>query len=75
MGRLAEQQARWIFQQLIIGLDYCHSRVSNPSSSRSGPAGSSHGAQRAPCMLCNLWLQSININFIQLKSTPHPCRA
>lgn len=26
MGRLAEQQARWIFQQLIIGLDYCHSR-------------------------------------------------
>lgn len=28
MGRLAEQQARWIFQQLIIGLDYCHSRVS-----------------------------------------------
>ena len=27
MGRLAEPQARWIFQQLIIGLDYCHSRV------------------------------------------------
>jgi serine/threonine protein kinase len=27
-GRLAEQQARWIFQQLIIGLDYCHRRVS-----------------------------------------------
>ena len=26
-GRLAEQQARWIFQQLIIGLDYCHRRV------------------------------------------------
>lgn len=25
-GRLAEQQARWIFQQLIIGLDYCHRR-------------------------------------------------
>lgn len=26
-GRLAEQQARWIFQQLIIGLDYSHRRV------------------------------------------------
>ena len=26
-GRLAEPQARWIFQQLIIGLDYCHRRV------------------------------------------------
>ncbi|KAK9918091.1 hypothetical protein WJX75_001144 [Coccomyxa subellipsoidea] len=25
-GRLAEQQARWIFQQLIIGLDYSHRR-------------------------------------------------
>ncbi|KAK9795493.1 hypothetical protein WJX73_006956 [Symbiochloris irregularis] len=25
-GRLIEQQARWIFQQLIIGLDYCHRR-------------------------------------------------
>ena len=21
-----EQEARWIFQQLIIGLDYCHSQ-------------------------------------------------
>ena len=26
--RLLENQARWIFQQLIIGLDYCHSKVS-----------------------------------------------
>ncbi len=25
--RLLENQARWIFQQLIIGLDYCHSKV------------------------------------------------
>ncbi len=30
-GRLAEQQARWIFQQLIIGLDYSHRRVSSHS--------------------------------------------
>lgn len=26
-GRLAEAQARWIFQQLILGLDYCHRKV------------------------------------------------
>lgn len=25
--RLLESQARWIFQQLIIGLDYCHNKV------------------------------------------------
>ncbi|KAK9803878.1 hypothetical protein WJX72_001318 [[Myrmecia] bisecta] len=25
-GHLGEQQARWIFQQLIIGLDFCHRR-------------------------------------------------
>lgn len=27
-GKLAEVQARWIFQQLILGLDYCHRKVS-----------------------------------------------
>ena len=26
--RLSEAKAQWIFQQLIIGLDYCHRRVS-----------------------------------------------
>ena len=26
-GKLAEVQARWIFQQLILGLDYCHRKV------------------------------------------------
>ena len=26
-GKLAEAQARWIFQQLILGLDYCHRKV------------------------------------------------
>ena len=30
--RLLENQARWIFQQLIIGLDYCHSKVTAPLS-------------------------------------------
>ncbi len=25
--RLTEAKAQWIFQQLIIGLDYCHRRV------------------------------------------------
>lgn len=28
--RLLESQARWIFQQLIIGLDYCHNKVHRP---------------------------------------------
>lgn len=28
-GKLAEVQARWIFQQLILGLDYCHRKVPN----------------------------------------------
>lgn len=26
-GKLAEVQARWIFQQLMLGLDYCHRKV------------------------------------------------
>ena len=26
-ARLAESQARWIFQQLVIGLDFCHRSV------------------------------------------------
>ena len=25
--QLCEPQARWIFQQLVIGLDYCHSKA------------------------------------------------
>lgn len=28
--RLLESQARWIFQQLITGLDYCHLKVTGP---------------------------------------------
>ena len=35
-GRLAEQQGRWIFQQLIIGLDYCHRRVRGRVPSGTG---------------------------------------
>lgn len=38
-GRLAEQQARWIFQQLIIGLDYSHRRVSASPFTCVGLAG------------------------------------
>lgn len=50
--RLLESQARWIFQQLIIGLDYCHTKVggctrpfllgeplSSPTGCRLPPAG------------------------------------
>ena len=29
--RLPEDQARWIFQQLLIGLDYCHKKVHMPA--------------------------------------------
>ena len=32
VGGLKEEDARWFFQQLIIGLDYCH-KVSIPSLS------------------------------------------
>ena len=31
-ARLAESQARWIFQQLVIGLDFCHRSVRTPLS-------------------------------------------
>ena len=35
-GKLAEVQARWIFQQLILGLDYCHRKVpSQPQTAMS----------------------------------------
>ena len=30
--RLGENEARWIFQQLVIALDYCHRRVSLEST-------------------------------------------
>ena len=33
--RLTEAKAQWIFQQLIIGLDYCHRRV-RPATSQLG---------------------------------------
>ena len=34
--RLTEAKAQWIFQQLIIGLDYCHRRVRPATSVRMG---------------------------------------
>ena len=37
--RLPEVLGRWIFQQLIIGLDYCHARV-RPAGSLSSQASS-----------------------------------
>ena len=51
--RLLESQARWIFQQLIIGLDYCHNKVRfNVTSAlllgskvaAAGPRGSRHAS-------------------------------
>lgn len=29
---MSEEKARWMFQQLIIGLDYCHRRVKDPTA-------------------------------------------
>ena len=51
-GRLEEQQARWIFQQLIIGLDYCHRRVRiarECSRARSPILTSSAPDKNGPC--------------------------
>ena len=48
-GRLAEQQARWIFQQLIIGLDYCHRRVSMASG-----ASVHHSSACSMAVVCRL---------------------
>lgn len=31
-GGLEEVEARWFFQQLIIGMDYCHKMVRNQAS-------------------------------------------
>ncbi len=45
--RLSEGTTRWLFQQLVIGLDYAHQRVSGCCCFHSGlfykelPAGSS----------------------------------
>ena len=33
--RLQESHARWIFQQLVIGMDYCHRMVSPSQVHRS----------------------------------------
>jgi serine/threonine-protein kinase SRK2 len=43
--RLKEAEARWFFQQLIIGLDYCHRKVASPGLvlvPRSSPALPGH---------------------------------
>jgi len=31
-NRLTEDQARWIFQQMIVGLDFCHRMVGGLTS-------------------------------------------
>ena len=43
-ARLAESQARWIFQQLVIGLDFCHRSVRTPFGACLG--------LRVCCLLC-----------------------
>lgn len=34
-GRLTEDKSRWVFQQLIIGLDFCHRMVSFDADARA----------------------------------------
>lgn len=34
---LAEDEARWFFQQLVIGLDYCHQMVLNYCTLHNAP--------------------------------------
>ena len=36
-GGLEEVEARWFFQQLIIGMDYCHKMASAPVALTDGP--------------------------------------
>ena len=59
-GGLEEVEARWFFQQLIIGMDYCHkmARAFSMSSLRSRRAcplraAVPHARQRACCMTNN----------------------
>lgn len=46
-GKLAEVQARWIFQQLILGLDYCHRKgVANRDLKLENLLLDRHGGKR-----------------------------
>ena len=40
-GRFSEDEARFFFQQLISGVDYCHSEVGLQDSERVGPVAPS----------------------------------
>ena len=52
-GALQEHEARWFFQQLIVGLDYCHKMV------RSSPSLHRCSHPRASCPLyCQPWCLS-----------------
>ena len=42
-NRLAEGEARWIFQQLVIGLQYCHDRVRAGRGGGGGEGGAGVG--------------------------------
>jgi hypothetical protein len=40
---LREDEARWFFQQLIVGLDYCHRMVGDPGGGGGGGWGGGGG--------------------------------
>jgi hypothetical protein len=54
-GRLKEPVARWFFQQLVLGVDYCHKKVRGARRGALGgpaaplPAGRRAAAQAAAC--------------------------
>ena len=62
--RLPEVLGRWIFQQMIIGLDYCHARVR--------PAGSLSGQASSPCLQATPRVSGIAIHPRRLPSSSTP---
>ena len=55
-GGLEEAEARWFFQQLIIGMDYCHKMV---RSSRFRPLGQWEGVGIDVVMRCHFCQQQM----------------
>jgi serine/threonine protein kinase len=51
-NRLTEDQARWIFQQMVVGLDFCHRMVRRPLPRRGWrrlPASKAAAHHPPPC--------------------------
>ena len=55
-GRLPESEARWIFQQLVLGLRYCHDRVRGAGGEGGGAKGlgGPHAGRRSRARLARV---------------------